>query len=75
MMANEDNFAFDELGIPLTEVGEKLHLINETLKDYGILLRRDIGANVEISEVKGEDLATGITITASLFARKEKQKK
>ena len=70
-MKNKNNYTFDELGIPLKEVGERLHILNESLADYGILLQRDVGARIEIAEVKGEDLATSITITASLFQKKK----
>ena len=70
-VVNKDDYAFDELGIPLKEVGERLHALNESLSDYGILLQRDIGARIEIAEVKGEDLAISVDLTASLFQKKK----
>lgn len=60
-------FHFDTVGIPLKDVGERLQILNESLKEHGILLQRDIGAHIEIAEVKGEDLAVSVTITATLF--------
>ena len=65
----DKKYKFDSLGIPLTEVGERLHALNKNLEHYGILLQRDVNAGIEIAEVKGEDLAISITITASLFEK------
>lgn len=64
-------YKFDSLGISLNEVGERLQALNDSLKEHGILLQRNVGANIEIAEVKGKDLATTITITASLFEKEE----
>lgn len=72
-VVNENQFSFDELGIPLAEVGERLLALNENLANYGILLQRAVDVNLEISEIKGKDLVTSITLTASCFSKKNDQ--
>jgi hypothetical protein len=43
--------------------------LNDSLKEHGILVQRDVGAHIEVAEVKGEDLAVSVTITATLFEK------
>ena len=62
---------YRQIGIPLTEVGERLRQLNEAIKANDMVIKADSDLNVELSR---NETALSVRLTVYLFEKEEKEK-
>ena len=60
---------YRQIGIPLTEVGERLRRLNEAIKANDMIIKADSDLKVELSR---NETALSCTLTVYLFEKEEK---
>lgn len=59
---------YKQIGIPLSEVGERIRKLNEAIKDNNMIIKVDSNLNVELSR---NETALSIQLTVYLFEEEE----
>lgn len=59
---------YKQIGIPLSEVGERIRKLNEAIKDNNMIIKADSNLNVELSR---NETALSIQLTVYLFEEEE----
>ena len=60
---------YKQIGIPLSEIGERIRKLNEAIKDNIMIIRADSNLNVELSR---NETALSIQLTVYLFEEGDK---
>lgn len=60
---------YKQIGIPLSEIGERIRKLNEAIKDNNMIIRADSNLNVELSR---NETALSIQLTVYLFEEGDK---
>lgn len=63
----QNKMTFSNIGIPLDEVGDRLKVLDKSLKQNGMALKADTGVHIECSRGKR---ATGFVLEVVVFADK-----
>lgn len=61
---------YRQIGIPLTEVGDKLKALDKSLRENGMALKADTGVHIDCNRDK---TAIGFVLEVVLFGREEKE--
>ena len=59
------------IGIPLSEVGDRLKALDESLRQNGMALKADTGVHIDCSR---DEIALGFTLEVVVFNKDNKRK-